>query len=442
MGRRIQALLGDDPTLPAIRAHHAALEGRAEEYEIAREGRFFRVRVEPEWDEGEVVGVVGVGLEAAPPRLVETRLRPAQREQTLGRLAGSMAHEFNNLLTVISAHSELLEEQLETRSALEDIAAIKQAATHGCGMTARLLSFTRRQIQQPENIRVSLLLRELEPVLRTFAGTRRKVAFEVEPSLGWVKLDPALFEQVMLSLVDNAVRATEPGGTIVVAASLSEAGEVRLEVADDGAGMSPTVRRRACEAFFSARPQAKGSGLGLTTARAVVREVGGDLTLRSAPGRGTRVCIVLPRVEAPSGAFMLAPTPVAEETVLLVEDQLGVRRAARRILRRAGYHVFEAAHGADALALLAAYDGPLDLLLTDVVMPGMSGPQLAMQLLEKRPDLPVLYMSGYAEDVHEVRRALSRGQHFLAKPFTPEQLLRRVRLAVDGEDEGAAAVAE
>ena len=435
----------EDPAVPPVAAHLRALEGHSGHYEFEREGRTFHARVDPlRASDGSIQGAVGLALEVTESRDLEERLRLAQREQTLGRLAGSMAHEFNNLLTIIAAHAALLEDQLATEGAAEDLGAVVEAASKGRLLTSRLLSFTSRQIQTPERVRVDRLLGELEPMLAAIVGERRRLALELDPGVGWIRIDPALLEQVVLNLVDNARQATDEGARITVRASARASerepgGWVEISVRDEGYGMTESVRSRACEPFFTTKPQGQGSGLGLTTALAVVSEAEGSLTIDSALGGGTTVRIRFPRSKAPSGSFVKPKVGAAiSETILLVEDQLGVRRAARRILRRAGYQVFEAAHAEDALALATAYPGRLDVLLTDVVMPGMSGPQLAEKILEHRPDTKVLYMSGYAEDVDEVRAAIERGQTFLPKPFTPERLLTRLREAlgegVDLED--------
>ncbi|MEQ9081237.1 MAG: response regulator [Sandaracinaceae bacterium] len=435
----------EDPAVPPVAAHLRALEGHSGHYEFEREGRTFHARVDPlRASDGSIQGAVGLALEVTESRDLEERLRLAQREQTLGRLAGSMAHEFNNLLTIIAAHAALLEDQLATEGAAEDLGAVVEAASKGRLLTSRLLSFTSRQIQTPERVRVDRLLGELEPMLAAIVGERRRLVLELDPGVGWIRIDPALLEQVVLNLVDNARQATDEGARITVRASARASerepgGWVEISVRDEGYGMTESVRSRACEPFFTTKPQGQGSGLGLTTALAVVSEAEGSLTIDSALGGGTTVRIRFPRSKAPSGSFVKPKVGAAiSETILLVEDQLGVRRAARRILRRAGYQVFEAAHAEDALALATAYPGRLDVLLTDVVMPGMSGPQLAEKILEHRPDTKVLYMSGYAEDVDEVRAAIERGQTFLPKPFTPERLLTRLREAlgegVDLED--------
>lgn len=435
----------EDPAVPPVAAHLRALEGHSGHYEFEREGRTFHARVDPlRASDGSIQGAVGLALEVTESRDLEERLRLAQREQTLGRLAGSMAHEFNNLLTIIAAHAALLEDQLATEGAAEDLGAVVEAASKGRLLTSRLLSFTSRQIQTPERVRVDRLLGELEPMLAAIVGERRRLVLELDPGVGWIRIDPALLEQVVLNLVDNARQATDEGARITVRASARASerepgGWVEISVRDEGYGMTESVRSRACEPFFTTKPQGQGSGLGLTTALAVVSEAEGSLTIDSALGGGTTVRIRFPRSKAPSGSFVKPKVGAAiSETILLVEDQLGVRRAARRILRRAGYQVFEAAHAEDALALATAYPGRLDVLLTDVVMPGMSGPQLAEKILEHRPDTKVLYMSGYAEDVDEVRAAIERGQTLLPKPFTPERLLTRLREAlgegVDLED--------
>ena len=435
----------EDPAVPPVAAHLRALEGHSGHYEFEREGRTFHARVDPlRASDGSIQGAVGLALEVTESRDLEERLRLAQREQTLGRLAGSMAHEFNNLLTIIAAHAALLEDQLATEGAAEDLGAVVEAASKGRLLTSRLLSFTSRQIQTPERVRVDRLLGELEPMLAAIVGERRRLVLELDPGVGWIRIDPALLEQVVLNLVDNARQATDEGARITVRASARASerepgGWVEISVRDEGYGMTESVRSRACEPFFTTKPQGQGSGLGLTTALAVVSEAEGSLTIDSALGGGTTVRIRFPRSKAPSGSFVKPKVGAAiSETILLVEDQLGVRRAARRILRRAGYQVFEAAHAEDALALATASPGRLDVLLTDVVMPGMSGPQLAEKILEHRPDTKVLYMSGYAEDVDEVRAAIERGQTFLPKPFTPERLLTRLREAlgegVDLED--------
>ncbi|HJL14617.1 MAG TPA: response regulator [Sandaracinaceae bacterium LLY-WYZ-13_1] len=443
LGTTIEAYFGsDDPDFAPIAAHRRALAGRSGHYDFDREGRHFHARVDPlRATDGTIRGTVGLALEVTESRQLEGRLRRMQRERTLGRLAGSMAHEFNNLLTVIATHAVLLEDQLVSSDGREDLAAVREAASKGRVLTSRLLAFTSRQIQQPERVRVDRLLRELEPMLRAMVGERRRLSLHLDPGVGWVRIDPALLEQVVLSLVDNARQATEDGGRVTVRSAVvagDRPGDARVQlcVADDGVGMSEVERSRACEPFFTTRASGAGSGLGLSTALAVVTEAGGRLTLDSVEGEGTEVRISLPRAKAPSGSFAVTVSRPSE-SVLLVEDQLGVRRAARRIMRRAGYEVFEAAHAEDALALSKAYPGTIHLLVTDVVMPGLSGPQLAERLIRERPELRVLYMSGYAEDVEEVRAALDRGQVFLAKPFTPEQLLRRLREALgEGVDEG------
>lgn len=428
-------------------AHRRALSGQSGHYELERAGHHYNARVDAlRGPDGAIRGTVGLALEVTEPRRMESRLRRVQREQTLGRLAGSMAHEFNNLLTVIATHAGLLEDQLRGSAGEEDLSAVREAATSGRLLTSRLLAFTSRQIQQPERVRVDRLLRELEPMLRTMVGERRHLELDLDPTVGWIRIDPALLEQVVLNLVDNARRATDEGGRIVVRSMRIggvAARRVEIAVEDDGVGMTDAVRSRATEPFFTTRGSGQGSGLGLSTALAVVTEAGGGLVIDSAPGEGTQVAIRLPRAKAPTGSVVAQPDERPDETILLVEDQLGVRRAARRILRRAGYQVFEAAHAEDALAVATAYPGSLDVLVTDVVMPGLSGTQLAEQLVALRPGLRVLYMSGYAEDVEDVRAAIGRGQTFLPKPFTPEQLLRRVREALgegrddeEGDDEG------
>lgn len=422
-----------DPSASPVKAHLEALEGRTGRYELERAGRRFVARVDPVRDGDEVVGIVGIALEAAESEALVERLRDAHREQTVGRLAGSIAHEFNNLLTVIAAHAALLDEPMSEASRREDTGAIQQAASRGRLLTSRLLSLTERQIRQPRSVRLDAAVQQLEPMLRAILGERRRLELKTSPVPAWVRIDPGLFEQVVLSVVDNAAHATEETGRVSIDVGVSvdaRSGRewVEARVVDDGVGMSEAVRARATEAFFTTRTAGRGTGLGLTNAATVVRNAGGVMQIESELGAGTHVTVRLPRSRAPSGVRPVAEK--ASEVVLLVEDQLGVRRAARRILRRAGYRVFEAAHAEDALALATTYPGKIDLLLTDVVMPGISGPQLAEQLVEQRPELSVLYMSGYAEDVDEVRAALSRGQTFLPKPFTPEGLLKRLREAL------------
>ncbi len=428
-----------DPSAEPVRAHLEALDGRVGYYDFERAGRRFGATVEPiGGPDGEVLGVVGIALEVAEPRALAERLRSAHREQTVGRLAGSLANDFNNLLTVIAAHAALLEDGEATSSPAEDLAAIREAAAKGKVLTSRLLSVTERQIQQPRRFRADTAVAELEPMLRSVLGERRELAVVTGGLPAWIEIDPGLLEQVLLSIVDNSRQATEEGGAIEVRVDcVSERGGaewVEVSVRDDGVGMSDAVRARVTEAFFTTRSPGRGVGLGLTNALAVVRGAGGALHIESELGVGSLVSIRLPRAQAPSGVRSTPPR-TATETVLLVEDQVGVRRATRRILKRAGYTVFEASHGEDALALATTFPGRIDVLLTDVVMPGMSGPQLATALLEQRPELVVLYMSGYAEDVEEVRAALSRGQTFLAKPFAPEALLQSLRDAIEGPPE-------
>ncbi|MGE3636894.1 MAG: response regulator, partial [Sandaracinaceae bacterium] len=441
MGRSILELLGTkDPSAPGVRAHLDALDGKSARYEQEIAGRRFGVRVDPLPVGDAVVGLAAIAIEMGETGELAERLRGAEREQTLGRLAGSMAHEFNNLLTVIAAHAALLADPGSTETRSEDLAAIQEATNKGRLLTSRLLSLTERQIRQPRRVRLDEVVSQLEPMVRTMVGERRRLVLRPCSTPLWIQIDPGLFEQAILSVVDNAREATDEDGRITLGCELcldevDGAQWVEVRVSDDGVGMTESVRARATEAFFTTRASGQGTGLGLSNALAVLRSAGGTLHIESRLGEGTTVVMRIPRVRAPSGTHAVH-VESATETVLLVEDQLGVRRATRRILRRAGYQVFEASQGEDALALATTFPGTIHVLVTDVVMPGLSGPQLAQTLLAQRPELRVLYMSGYAENVEEVRAALERGQTFLAKPFAPEELLRAVREALgEGAEE-------
>jgi PAS domain S-box-containing protein len=394
--------------------------------------------------------IIAIIRDVTERRALEVQLRQAQKMEAVGRLAGGVAHDFNNLLVGILGYSELLKKKLAAQAPLLRIAnEINFAAMRARDLTSRLLALSHRQVLRPAVLDLNLLVRQCERLLRPVIGEDIRVILRLDPKTAHVKADPPQLEQVILNLALNARDAMPGGGTLsmetcniqVDAAlarqhpSLIPGYYVRLSVTDTGHGIAPDVMPRIFEPFFTTKDVGKGSGLGLSTVYGVVKQSGGCVTVASEAGRGAAFGIYLPRAsELPERR---TPTPPAvasrtgTETILLVEDEAIVRDLVCEILRECGYAVLSAESGADAMRITVEQTKPIDLLITDVVMPEMSGPELANILRRARGEMSVLYMSGYTDDAVLVRQGLPENSAFIRKPYTPQQFLQQVRETLD-----------
>jgi PAS domain S-box-containing protein len=382
----------------------------------------------------------------------EAQLRQAQKMEAVGRLAGGMAHDFNNLLTVIRGYSELLLGRLGPADAMrKDVEEVKKAADRASGLTRQLLAFSRRQFVASKVLDLNALVANMDGMLRRLIGEDIiELSTELDSSAGAIKADPGQVEQVIMNLVVNARDAMPNGGRLTIetrnvtieeevrldAVGVAPGSYVLLAVRDNGQGMDAETRSHLFEPFFTTKEKGKGTGLGLSTVYGIVKQSGGSITVESAPGRGTTFRIYFPRVEqevsALGGAVDAAGSIRGRETILLVEDEPAVRGLVHETLRLHGYTVLEARHGIEALLTSAKYGGPIHLLLTDVVMPQMSGPEVAEKLLSVRPEIKVLYMSGYPDHPVFDRGGVSIETGFLPKPFSPHVLVQKVREVLTG----------
>jgi two-component system cell cycle sensor histidine kinase/response regulator CckA len=368
--------------------------------------------------------------------------------EAIGQLAGGIAHDFNNLLTVILGHSEFLLKRAEsrenTRWRLEEI---RKAAERGAWLTSELLAYSRNQILEPAVLQINSVLEDMDGILRCVLGEDIALDLVMDPNLGWAKVDPGKLQQIVLNLAGNARDAMPQGGrlrleTLNVAVDgktpaphpfIAPGEYVALVVADNGIGMDQPTRERIFEPFFTTKERGKGTGLGLATVYGIVKQSGGYIWAESEPGAGSVFHTLLPRVAPPSGprtAPAAAEFHSGGETILLVEDNPAVRRMAAEVLQKAGYRVLTAPSGADALRIAVKHDGKFDLLLTDIVMPGMTGPELSSQLLARFPSVRVLYMSGYPDEAIERHGVRGRSVRVLQKPFTHATLAQGVREAL------------
>jgi two-component system, cell cycle sensor histidine kinase and response regulator CckA len=374
---------------------------------------------------------------------LEEELRQAQKMEAVGRLAGGIAHDFNNLLTIIGGYSDLLLRRFDPGDPSRHQAeAIITAANHAAALTRQLLAFSRRQVLKPKVVDLNAVVTEIGCILRRLIGEDIELVTALDPVLGRVSADPGQLAQVLLNLVVNARDAMPQGGRLALETAnvaLDEADArpyvgvtpgryVRLMVRDTGVGMDAATASHLFEPFFTTKEPGKGTGLGLATVYGIVTQSGGHLEVDSTPGRGTTFNIYLPRFEEAIEAVEPAAAPTkwrqGLETVLLVEDEARVQGVAREILRSTGYIVLAASDGDEALRIAVQHEGPIHLLLTDVVMPGMSGPELVSRLASLRPEMRVMYMSGHAIVHHG---PLDPGVVLLEKPFTPETLVHKVR---------------
>ena len=390
-------------------------------------------------------GAVGRALADAGVRRERAQLQrdlaQAQKLEAIGRLAGGVAHDFNNVLTAILGSAELLLLDAPRGGASrEEVQIIRDAAVRAQELIRQLLAFSARQVLQPAVVDLNDLVKNLGRMLRRLIGEDLALLTELGPDLGAVRVDPGQVEQVLVNLAVNARDAMPDGGRLTIRTAnvdVSEATElpigpyVLIEVADTGTGMDAATMARAFEPFFTTKERGKGTGLGLASVYGIVRQSGGHIGLTSAPGAGTTFRIHLPRVEAAVDAAHEAPAVAAPaagtETILVAEDEQMVRVLVRKVLEQAGYTVLLAGGGSEALQLAERHTGPIHLLVTDVVMPGMSGRELARQLVTKRAGTKVLFLSGYADDAVARHGVLEPGTAFMQKPFTPSALARRVR---------------
>ena len=378
------------------------------------------------------------------------QLEQAQKMDAIGRLAGGVAHDFNNLLTVILGRTDILLHPLKPDDPMRrGIELIQRTAGRAADLTRQLLAFSRKQVLEPVVLDLSAVTADMKDMLGRLIGEDIALLVNPTPGLGRVKADRGQIEQVIMNLAVNARDAMPQGGRLIIELENVEldaeyvrrhvgarAGlHVMLSVGDSGVGIPREIQAQIFEPFFTTKEQGKGTGLGLATVYGIVKQSGGYIEVDSEPGRGTTFRIYLPRVDTTTPVADRASRPSnaagGTETVLLVEDEEGVRELARDILRSSGYTVLEARSGSEALLISERHQGPLDLLLTDVVMPRMSGRELAERLGPLRPELSVLYMSGYTDDAVIRHGVLGAGTAFLQKPFTPATLVQRVRETLD-----------
>ena len=412
--------------------------------------RWIRARAFPvRRDDGRIERIVGFATDITEQHQLEDQFRQSQKMESMGRLAGGIAHDFNNLLTVINGTADLATLSLDEGDPLRaDLVQIRLAGDRAASLTRQLLALSRQQMLKPTVLNLSAVVIGLLEMLKRLLGEDIELDVRTAADLGSVKADPGQMEQVLLNLAVNARDAMPDGGTLTIEtrpAFLDDAyvaehpanlagPHVLVAVSDTGTGMDAATRERIFEPFFTTKELGKGTGLGLSTVYGIVQQSGGTIWVYSEPGMGTTFKIYLPcvhdAVPAPPPS-VAAVTATGTETILLAEDEQALRRLTRRILESAGYAVVEAANGEDALRELEAHPGRVHLLLTDVVMPGMNGRELAGRVAALRPDTKVLYASGYTDDAILRHGVLDAGSPFLSKPYTPTELKRRVREVLD-----------
>ena len=433
-----------------------AIETRAEEFStkfafVAPDGTFRymegRGRFVPD-AQGQPDVLLGVAIDVTERRLTELQLQQAQKMEAIGRLAGGVAHDFNNLLTAILGHGELIMASVADPAVRADLEEITKASHRASRLTRQLLAFSRKQRLVPQVLDLNGVVVDLGKMLTRVIGEDIKLEIQAGSPLDHTKVDPVQVEQVLLNLVVNSRDALPQGGTVRISTANAQldaefaqrhegatAGRyVTLAVQDDGCGMDGATLAHAFEPFFTTKGPAKGTGLGLATVYGIVSQSGGFVTIDSAPGVGTTVTTYLPAVaEAlePSVERAMPRALSGSETILLAEDDPSVRSLIVRTLNRHGYKVLESHDVAEAIALAGRKNGPIHLLLTDIVMPDMSGPNLAQLVLRDHPDIKVLYVSGFPWNDAAGSGAGSRAS-FLAKPFTPTALATSVRDCLDG----------
>jgi two-component system cell cycle sensor histidine kinase/response regulator CckA len=379
---------------------------------------------------------------------LEEQLRVAQRMESVGRLAGGIAHDFNNVLTAVLGFVELARRPLPAEHPVQDhLSAIQEAAERAANLTRQLLAFSRKQVNEPKIINLADHLHEMDRLLRRLLGEDVDLRIVPAADLWSTRIDPSHFQQVIVNLAVNARDAMPDGGSLVIQTRNISRGDklferhpsvppgdyVLVTVTDTGAGIDPAIQPHIFEPFFSTKGLGQGTGLGLPTCMGNVQRADGHISVESAPGKGATFLVWLPRHGGSADVAARAPAALAggSETILLVEDEASVRRIAASVLESLGYSVISAESGPEALGLVDSHSGPIDLLVTDVIMPQLSGKALADQLAKRLPGLPVLYTSGYDDNVVARHGALDPGVNFLQKPYTPAVLGNKVRELLD-----------
>jgi two-component system cell cycle sensor histidine kinase/response regulator CckA len=429
--------------------------GRAQTFEyelpLVNGARAFLVMKSPYQDgQGKTIGVIVVSRDITEYRAMEERLRQSQKMEAIGTLAGGVAHDFNNLLMVIAGYSSVLNEALAGEPKLRgQVEQIQKASERAAALTRQLLAFSRKQTIQPEPLSLNAAVSGVEKLLRRLIGENIAIVTQLEPQIGAVMADAGQIEQVILNLAVNARDAMPDGGKLTLETRQREIGAVRngateaakpghyveLRVSDTGIGIDPTIQGRMFEPYFTTKPSGKGTGLGLSTVYGIVQQARGYVSFSSKPGAGTTFRILLPRIDTPQKGAVSSDFGEAgysgAETVLLVEDEPAVCDLVRAILTSRGYTVLSARLPQEAEVISETHEGKIDLLLTDVIMPGMSGAELAKRIGMRIPGIKVLFMSGYIDD-SVVRQGISENETaFLQKPFTPLSLAKKVREVLD-----------
>jgi two-component system, cell cycle sensor histidine kinase and response regulator CckA len=383
-------------------------------------------------------------------KTLEEQLLQSQKMEAIGQLAGGIAHDFNNLLTAINGYSELALQELRAEDPLwRDINEIRKAGERAASLTRQLLAFSRKQVLQPEVLDLNSVVSEMERMLRRLIGEDVELRTVLRPLLGNIKADPGQIEQVIMNLAVNARDAMPAGGTLTIETQGVDLDEeysmqhvvvksghyIMLGVSDTGSGMDEKTQKRIFEPFFTTKGTGKGTGLGLSTVYGIVKQSGGNIWVYSELGRGTTFKIYLPRIDesAPEYKRRIEEGEYfrGTETILLAEDEEMLRKLAREVLERQGYQVLEASNGGSALMTCETYQGPIHLLISDIIMPEMGGSELASRIGQLRPELKVLYISGYTDDTIAHHGILNLEIAFLQKPFTPHELARKVREVLD-----------